>query len=76
MASIGKAETARLSRVGVPKALIQRALRGAFSMREMGGVDMWILLVLLILSIIAGGMCYDDATKYISDYVNHKFDDE
>lgn len=33
----------------------------------------WVILILLT---IFAGMLYDDATKYISDYVDGKFDDE
>ena len=31
--------------------------------------------ILIFLTICAGGL-YDDATKYISDYVDGKYDDE
>lgn len=37
---------------------------------------MGLCVILLILSSIAWWMSYDDATKYISDYLDHKFDDE
>lgn len=34
-----------------------------------------VLVIVIFLTICAGGL-YDDATKYISDYVDGKFDDE
>lgn len=37
---------------------------------------MTLVLVILIFLTICAGMLYDDAAKYISDYVDGKFDDE